>query len=250
VAIGRYGMNPVMARRARLLPAGQAAKFRRAGQAPPRIRVLLIDPSPLRRSCFLAGLAGQTALSIVAHARIEAVERAPRPLAPDLVVLRLGPDDVTALHLNRQLIALHRIFPGAATMVIGPSAEPRRMMMALRHGVCGFITADLGVAATIEAMQLVHEGFAVYPQLAIEGLRRLTCGVGRPAERRVLPGGYDTLTARQYDVLRLLAAGMPNKAIAYELGISDSTVKVHIRAIMERMGLANRTQAAARFLNG
>lgn len=224
------------------------------GASAPRIRVLLIDPSTLSRSCFLAGLDGQGTISIVARAQIDPAEQEDlRAVAPDLVVLHMGSDDVTELHLNRQLIALHRIFPGSATMVIGPSAEPRQMMMALRHGVRGFITDDLGVTSTIDAMRLVHEGLAVYPQFAIEGLRRLTCGIGRHSERRVMRGrggGYDKLTSRQYDVLRLLAGGMSNKAIAYELGISDSTVKVHIRAIMERMGLANRTQAAARFLNG
>lgn len=217
------------------------------------LRILLIDPSALGRSCFRAGLADDSALIFDAFATVaEAQQSLADALAPEVILLQAATEKVGDTMLARQLLSLHQSFPSVPVMLMTSGTSSDVMMAAMRHGIRGLLSAELGVGATLNAMRLVRAGYVIYPEAALDRLRRLTgTAEARAAAAadpvRVLGNGRDMLTARQRDVLRLLAEGLSNKAIAYKLGISDSTVKVHIRAIMERTGLVNRTQIVARF---
>ncbi|WP_056355009.1 MULTISPECIES: helix-turn-helix transcriptional regulator [unclassified Sphingomonas] len=215
---------------------------------PPPLDVLLIDASALNRSCFSAGIDHDGSIRLVACAAIDQIPPAAFARGmPDIVILRLIAEEIAEADVADRLQRLDELFPGAAIILIIPTAEPRHILTALQHEILGLTTDQLSMASTIEVMRLVHAGMVVYPPMLFESLRT----VGTADENMgagSVRSGINKLTKRQYEVLRLLAGGMPNKAIAQELGISDSTVKVHIRAIMERLGLVNRTQAAARFL--
>jgi DNA-binding NarL/FixJ family response regulator len=219
-----------------------------ASDARPPLDVLLIDASALNRSCFSAGIDNDDSIRLVACATIDQIPPDVFPRgAPDIVILRLIAEEIAESDIADRLQRLDELFPVAAIILIIPTAEPRHILTALQHEIVGLTTDQLSMASTIEVMRLVHAGMVVYPPILFESLR--TVGAADESASSVsLRSGINKLTRRQYEVLRLLAGGMPNKAIAQELGISDSTVKVHIRAIMERMGLVNRTQAAARFL--
>ncbi len=114
--------------------------------------------------------------------------------------------------------------------------RPETIRGTLRQGAQGFIpTRSLGIPMIVSAIRLVEAGgtFAP-PDLAPAGAEPAT----GPA-----PARHDRLTARQIIVLRHLQQGKANKIIAHELGMSESTVKVHVRNIMRKMGATNRTQA-------
>lgn len=215
---------------------------------PPPLHVLLVDASALNRSCFAAGIDDEQDIRLAACATIDHILPNAFPQgAPDVIMLRLIAEEIAEANLTTKLRRLTELFPLAAIILIVPTAESDHILTALHHEVVGLTTDQLSMASTIEVMRLVHAGMVVYPPTLFASLR--SAGMTDDAIDTVaLKSGIDKLTPRQYAVLRLLAGGLPNKAIAYELGISDSTVKVHIRAIMERMGLVNRTQAAASFL--
>ena len=209
----------------------------------------MIDPSALNRSCFSAGLSIDPSITVVAYGDVASVEPAEFSRGiPDLVILRVLAGERSKDDVEHYLGVLSGLFPPTATMLIAPTAEAGHILTALRHEVEGVTTDQLSIALTIDAMRLVHAGMLVYPRDLLEILQQRRAPVsGSASPRSELR--IDRLTPRQHDVVRLIAGGLSNRAIAQQLRISESTVKVHVRAIMERLGIVNRTQAAALFLD-
>jgi DNA-binding CsgD family transcriptional regulator len=113
-------------------------------------------------------------------------------------------------------------------VIVGPAAERARLRLALPHTM-----EVVGEAATIAAARdLDADAFVVAPDGRPDG--------AEPAS--------ETLTRREIEVLELLAEGLPNKAIAVRLAISDQTVKFHVSSICGKLGAANRTEAVRRAL--
>jgi two-component system nitrate/nitrite response regulator NarL len=165
-------------------------------------------------------------------------------------MLQTAGQDVESQEFGERLRALTIRFPNAATMLLSASEDLGKMLAALRQGVCAYITGGIGVEPTIRAIRLMRDGLIVYPRDMLSALRASGGTAARGsdiASDLCTRPGDELLTPRQLDVLRLLARGLSNKAIASELDISESTVKVHIRAIMERTGMLNRTQIVAHF---
>lgn len=214
------------------------------------MRVLLVDPSPLSRSCLLAGFRESSEISIVACGHVDELPENPFPEGVNVIILQAAGQHLESREFTERLTALSRRFPGAGIMLLSGPEDTDQMLTGLQLGVRAYITGDVGLAPTIGAIRLISEGLVVYPNTllgAFRGAAVPTARSGVPqAEMTARPGG-EILTPRQHDVLRLLARGLSNKAIAAELDISESTVKVHIRAIMERTGMLNRTQIVAHF---
>ncbi len=117
--------------------------------------------------------------------------------------------------------------------------QPETICSTLRQGAQGFIpTRTMGIPMIVAAIRLVEAGGTFAPL-------DLLFKAGRPAAepKAAPPARQDRLTSRQVIVLRHLQQGKANKIIAHELGMSESTVKVHVRNIMRKMGATNRTQA-------
>ena len=230
------------------LPGRQAGRHKEGGDS---VRVLLVDPSPLSRSCLLAGFGENQAISITGCGHVEDLQQDPFPEGdPDVVILQAGGQDIASREFGDRLRALTQRFPGAATMLLSGPEDIGQMLAGLQLGVGAYITGDIALAPTIAALQLMREGLIIYPRATLNGLHG---NMGALSRNTALPDSLEmrstdtALTPRQLDVLRLLARGLSNKAIATELDISESTVKVHIRAIMERTGMLNRTQIVAHF---
>lgn len=222
------------------------------GDAPPapaeEISVLVIDPSALGRGCTLAALQSAEGLNARAAAHIEQVAKGEQP---DLLLFQGFGSGKRMADLLDQLERAAVDLPHAATVVVADEENDDQMLESLRHGARGYLTSDVGKDTLVDAIRVIRHDLAVYPAHLLDIVQD-TLGAAKAVRRtydtKVNEPRFRSLTARQRDVLRLLALGLPNKMIAQQLKISESTVKVHIRAIMTQAGARNRTQILAHFL--
>jgi len=160
-----------------------------------------------------------------------------------------GPFDVVLMDLHMPgwpgfdgLNEVQSLQPGVPVVVISASEALSDIRGALDHGVAGYIPKSSSVKVMMGALNLVFSGGIYVPPGA------LTFGAEASAPRRRShdladrSSGYG-LTQRQREVLECLRAGKSNKQIAYELGLSEGTVKIHVTAIFKSLGVKNRTQA-------
>jgi len=204
-------------------------------------RLAVVDCRTLARECFVRtlevsnprlGIGGyRSAAEWIATAAQE-----PRPIA---VLFSIG----SALPSEPEVAAELRLLVDAArptpVIVLGESEDIAEMIEAVDCGAGGYIPASIGIDVVIEATRLTAAGGMFLPVASILSLRNQI--VPRPVE----PADIDErFTARQAAVANALWRGKSNKVIAYELEMSESTVKVHIRNIMKKLKATNRTEAA------
>jgi DNA-binding NarL/FixJ family response regulator len=179
-------------------------------------------------------------------------------LEPDLEVVGEAVDGAEAVRLAAQLdpdvVLLDLVMPvldglgalaqlaeqGLAERVLMVTSfgEYRSALPALRAGARGYISKEVDPAALATAVRAVAAGHVLLgPQIAAELLAQAGAAAGR--ER---PGPQ--LTAREHEVLGLIAAGRSNREIARALGLAEKTVKTHVSSILMKLGVADRTQAA------
>jgi DNA-binding NarL/FixJ family response regulator len=195
------------------------------------IRVLVVDDHPVVRQGLRTFLDLQDDLTVVGEAADGAAAvTAAGDLRPDVVLLDLkmpGADGVAALQ------GLRAAGNAARVLVITSFAEPAAVLPAVRAGAAGYVYKDVDPPALAAAIRAVHAGHVLlHPDVA----RLLADGDRRPAEVR--------LTARERDVLAAIARGRANREIARLLGLSEKTVKTHVSAILTKLGVQDRTQAA------
>ncbi|HEY7273869.1 MAG TPA: response regulator transcription factor [Actinoplanes sp.] len=195
------------------------------------IRVLVVDDHPVVRQGLRTFLDLQDDLTVVGEAADGAAAvAAADELHPDVVLLDLkmpGADGVAALH------GLRASGNPAKVLVITSFTEPAAVLPAVRAGAAGYVYKDVDPPALAAAIRAVHAGHVLlHPDVA----RLLADGSGRPAQVH--------LTARERDVLAAIARGNANREIARLLGLSEKTVKTHVSAILTKLGVHDRTQAA------
>lgn len=171
---------------------------------------------------------------------------------PDLVVVSIGGAEANSPEVCSILDAASRQLEGVPLVLIGDRDEGADIGDALRAGVRGYIPTSIDTAVADGALSLVQVGGTFVPPGALSWAPAYAdptedddddLGWAGPA---IGPGGGDGLTRRQRQVLALLQQGKSNKVIAYELTMQESTVKAHIRNLMRRLNVTNRTQAALR----
>lgn len=168
--------------------------------------------------------------------------RCPQPANDlDLVALNIGAASLSDDRIRSDVRWLREHISNLPLVLMSDFLQPKLALELLREGINGYIPATLSPPVTIEALRLVCAGETFIPSDLLQyATDEPQCG--NPASERdcVLQG---ELTARQNSVLALLRQGKPNKIIAAELAISESTVKVYVRQIMKKLGAINRTHA-------
>jgi DNA-binding NarL/FixJ family response regulator len=193
------------------------------------IRVLVVDDHPVVRQGLRTLLDLQDDLTVVGEAAdgTSAVAAA-EELHPDVVLLDLkmpGSDGVAALRGLRAAGNPTRV------LVITSFTEPAAVLPAVRAGAAGYVYKDIDPPALAAAIRAVHAGHVLlHPDVA----RLLAAGEAPKVN----------LTAREREVLAEIARGRANREIARELGLAEKTVKTHVSAILAKLGVQDRTQAA------
>jgi DNA-binding NarL/FixJ family response regulator len=195
------------------------------------IRVLVVDDHPVVRQGLRTFLDLQDDITVVGEAGdAAAAVVAAVDTTPDVVLLDLrmpGGDGVSALRALRE----HAV--EARVLVVTSYTDPGAVLPALRAGAAGYVFKDVDPLALATAIRAVHAGHVLmHPDVA----RQLAAG-------DVVARG-PVLTARERDVLTEIARGRSNREIARALSVSEKTVKTHVSAILTKLGVADRTQAA------
>ena len=198
----------------------------------PIIRILLADDHPIVRDGLRAVLSTQPDFQVVGEAETGAQTlQKVAALAPDILLLDLEMPQGDGVETLRQLLHL-----GATVRALIFTAfdTDDRIVEAVRAGAKGYLLKGAPRAELFNAIRVVYSGGSLLqPVIASKLLNRLTQPVP------------ESLTAREQEVLQLLAQGLPNKEIAERLVITERTVKFHVSAIMGKLGASNRTEAVA-----
>lgn len=136
------------------------------------------------------------------------------------------------------LVFLRGQHPGIPVIVVSGSEEPHVMKKAIDYGASGFIPKSAPLEVISEAISAVLEGEEWLPQEISDSLDDLVT-----EEDQQIAAALASLTPQQFRVLTMLTEGLLNKQIAYELGVSEATIKAHVTAILRKLGVHSRTQA-------
>jgi DNA-binding NarL/FixJ family response regulator len=204
------------------------------------MRVLIADRHVLFREGLERLLSGEPDFTVVGQAsrRGEAVALAVE-LQPDLVLLDVELADGSGLEALREIMAQR---PASTVVVLTHRDTDETLFAAFRAGASGYLNKDMPFASLLLALRRLRQG---EPALSRAMTARIVQEFHRSG-RAAAPGGppLESLTARELQVLRHLGSGASNREIAGRLMISEHTVKVHVRNILEKLGLKNRSQAA------
>ena len=151
----------------------------------------------------------------------------------DLLLMDLN---MPGAHGFNALVHLRALHPQLPVVVVSAREEPGVMRRALDHGALGFIPKSASSDTIGEAIGQVLEGERWAPAAA-----HAAPGIGR--DEYEVAQRLRELTPQQFRVLQMLGAGRLNKQIAYDLGVSEATIKAHVTAILRKLGVTNRTQA-------
>ena len=202
------------------------------------IRVVLVEDHPLFRR-GLRELLVDHGVDVIGEAGGGelALTLVPR-LKPDVVIMDLSMPGMGGVEATRRLLDRDR---GLRVLVMTASSESADVLDAIMAGAVGYLLKEAPVAEIMRAIAAAAEGeTAITPAVATGLVQRLRTHEGRPREQQ-LP---TELSPRECEVLRLIALGHDNQAIASELLIGLGTAKSHVANVLEKLGVQNRVQAA------
>jgi two-component system nitrate/nitrite response regulator NarL len=207
---------------------------------PGALRVLVIDDHTLFRS-GLKELLGRRGIEVVAAVGDGSEGcKLVAELKPDVVLLDLRMPEIDGLTVLRRL---HESDPSIPVVMLTTSSDERDLVASLRSGAQGYLVKDMEPDQLIDSMHEIVAGNTVVAPHMTGVLAKVVQG----EEPSVASNArFSELTAREMEILCHLAEGLSNKVIARELGITDGTVKLHVRSILRKMQVQSRVEAAVR----
>jgi two-component system response regulator NreC len=202
-----------------------------------KIRLLLVDDHTLVRQGIRSLLEVQDDFEVVAEASggQEAVAMATE-LSPDVILMDLAMPDMNGMEATRQIKTDH---PEIQVLALSMHGTDDYLFRVLESGASGYVLKEADGAELTTAVRAVHAGGAfIYPSLTKKLIEQFLRRVSSGEER----SSYDTLTAREKEILRFIGDGLTNEEIADRLSLSVHTVQTHRSNIMEKLGLHNRAQ--------
>jgi DNA-binding NarL/FixJ family response regulator len=190
---------------------------------------MTVDDHPLVHEGIAALIAGESGMEIISNAMSgrEALEKY-RELRPDVTLLDLRLGDMSGIDA---LIAIRGEFPKACVIMLTMFEGDVEIQRAMKVGAAAYLLKSMSSETIIETIRRVHTGKKyVAPEIAAQLAEHL---------------GEETLSPREAEVLRLVSGGNRNQDIAKKLFISEETVKIHVRHILEKLNASDRTQAVA-----
>jgi len=205
-----------------------------------RVRLMVVDDHDLFRSGLASLLSSQEDVEVVAQASGGRMAiRLAHELRPDVILMDLNMPDVNGDEATRAILERD---PDVRVVMLTVAADDTAVAGALRAGARGYLVKDSPIDDVADAVRAAARGEPWLARRAAEALlERIRAEAPEPVRD---PAGLESLTARELDVLRLLARGYENAEIAAELGISSRTAKNHVSAILAKLELSNRVQAA------
>jgi len=198
-------------------------------------RLIIADDHPLFRGALREALSRLFEKADIAEAgNFEEISKLlERGTDVDLILLDLSMPGVRGFS---GLMYLRAQYPSVPIIVVSASDDPAVIRRCMDFGASGFIPKTLGIDEMRGAIERVFEG-GVWTPPDVE------IGSGSDAQSADLMARLASLTPQQVRVLMMLSEGLLNKQIAYELGVSEATVKAHVSAILQKLGVESRTQA-------
>ncbi|WP_051945468.1 response regulator [Streptacidiphilus rugosus] len=216
--------------------AAEAAEQRGNGV----VRVLLVDDHPLFRAGLRAALESDAGVTVVGEAELAGqVPAAVEQHDPDLVVMDLTLPDASGLDATRQLAARR---PQLPVLMLTMADDDGSLLAALQAGARGYLVKGAGREEVLHAVRTVAAGGAVFGADIAARITALLAGSRLRDAGRLFPA----LTAREAEVLDLVARGLDNHRIARELFVAEKTVRNHVTHIFEKLNVATRAEAVAR----
>lgn len=199
-----------------------------------KISILIVDDHPVVREGLRSFLELQEDIEVVGEAAdgVEALEKVAE-LLPDVALIDLVMPRMDGITTIRQI---KNLSPSTRLLVLTSFAEDDKVFPAIKAGALGYLMKDTKPADLVESIRAVYRGQPyLHPQIARKLMDHIPTREGEAGDR---------LTLRETEVLRLIARGHSNKEIAVALVISEKTVKAHVSNILQKLHLADRTQAA------
>lgn len=201
-----------------------------------RIRVLVVDDQTVVREGLVAILANYPEVEVIGQAadgnQALGIIRQEKPNVVLLDLQMPGLDGLATIPKIRE------IAPSTRIMVVTSFADSDKVYQAIKSGALGYILKDATREQLVQAIQDVAQGRAsLQPSIAVKLIQE----INHPSESKVTA---DPLTRRELETIRLIARGMSNQEIAAELVVNERTIAKYVSSILDKLHLANRTQAA------
>lgn len=208
-------------------------------------RILIIDDHPIFRHAMVTILGKKfpDSQTLEANSLAEALELLEADAAFDLVMLDLNMPETCGLN---GLLEIRNQHPNLPVVIISAETEKQNILQTISYGAVGFISKSSKIEEIATSVESIFEGNVCLPS---EILRTSSARNRVKKEDAISLDQIRSLTRKELAVLKYLTQGLANKVIAYELNISETTVKSHVSSILKKLGASNRVKVVASAAN-
>ncbi|GBF23078.1 two-component system, NarL family, response regulator LiaR [Candidatus Gastranaerophilus sp. (ex Termes propinquus)] len=221
-------------------------KFDNSEKAYKKIRTIIVDDHKLMRVGLKALIEKYDDISVVAEAE-SGKEGAEKALAhkPDVMIIDIGLDDMSGINLAKKIA---QELPETKIIILTSRIKEADVLESLRIGVNAYVMKDVKSDALAMIIRTINEGAMWLDPKVVSVVRSSSGGVipTKSYSRASFKAQHGNLTAREYEVLKLVVDGKSNLEIANELNISEHTSKAHVCNIIQKLVVDDRTQAAVK----